>query len=184
MVPHIEDWGLESSDSDDDESIIFDQMSEDEGSSTDVPEDMDCECQAPLVPQARRPQSCSPHRRESNVGSQYRRKSKGPAVERRDRYHARKSRTFDLIPFTKNALPVKRARSVATGPSDPVNRERKYRAQRVDDDEMRNRLLECEARIEQWERAFEHQRRILQSIEDSQQLEPCRSYYDLSCMRH
>jgi hypothetical protein len=45
-----------------------------------------------------------------------------------------------------------------------------YRIQRIDDEELRRRLLECEARVERWERAFECQRRLLQqTIQYSQQ---------------
>lgn len=85
----------------------------------------------------------------------------------------------------KNTLPAKRARVPGAGDADPKLGEKRYRIQRIDDDELRSRLLGCEARIEQWERAFEHQTRVLhQTLEESRQLQRCRSFWDFSSMRH
>lgn len=168
--------------------MIFDQSQSDISSDTEHPDDMDCECQETLqqnnqpIPGQR---SCSPSRRESGFGSHYRRRSKGRNMERKlDRYHPLRHYHMDMM-AAKNNLPVKRARGSGVG-SDPNKMwEKKYRIQRIDDEELRSRLLDCEARIEQWERAFETQTRVLQkTIKDSRQLQRCRSFWDFSSMRH
>lgn len=39
--------------------------------------------------------------------------------------------------------------------------EKKFRIERMNEEEMRGRLLDCEARIEQWEKILQNQTRIL-----------------------
>jgi hypothetical protein len=62
-----------------------------------------------------------------------------------------------------------------------------YRIQRIDDNELRRRLLECEARVERWERAFECQRRLLQQTiqcSQQQQLERNQLYWNPPPVHH
>jgi hypothetical protein len=102
-----------------------------------------------------------------------------------DRYHPLRYYNLDMM-AAKNSLPVKRARG-SSGMGTDANKtwEKKYRIQRIDDEELRSRLLDCEARIEQWERAFENQTRVLQkTMKDSRQLQRRRSFWDFSSMRH
>lgn len=134
---------------------------------------MECDRQEsrhyPISPRTR---STSPNKHDSvSHGSQYRQKSRGRHFGRRDkiRYHY-----MDILASKNglhNAMPVRRARgSGGLASSAPSDIKMWYRIQRIDDEELRRRLLECEARVERWERAFEYQSRLLQkTIQDSQQ---------------
>lgn len=171
-----------SSSDDDDESTMFDRASPDMDSLSDDADTMDCDCRDAPAPRAQRPQSRSPRRRDSSFGSHYRKKSQGPIAERRERYQRRYC-DFDVTP-AKNYSNAKRTRGIAAGSLDSLSRAEMYHIQRINDQEVRARLFECEARIERWERALEHQVQIMQKLEAFQQLKPRRSPYELSSMRH
>ncbi|KAJ5179049.1 hypothetical protein N7492_002259 [Penicillium capsulatum] len=178
---HMEDWDSEASSSDDEKSTIFDHASVDVDSATDITDTMDSDCQEPPTRRTQRAQSRSPRRREPSFGPHYRKRPQGPISERKERYSARRYSEYDVLPPAKSYLNHKRTRSIAAGPLD---REKMYRIQRINDQELRTRLLECETRIEQWERVVESQALVLQKLEASQQLKPRRSYYDPASMRH
>lgn len=171
--------------------MIFDESQSDVSSDTEQPDDMDCECQEHQQTQdqaAPRQRSGSPVRHERPVAgfpTHQRRRSIGRSVERKmDRYHPLRHYQVDMM-AAKNNLPVKRARGSGVGTESNKSWEKKYRIQRIDDEELRSRLLDCEARIEQWERAFENQARILQkTMKESRQLQRRRSFWDFSSMRH
>ncbi|CAI7634667.1 unnamed protein product [Penicillium manginii] len=186
-------WSSEEATSDDDdESMIFDESQSDVSSETEHPDGINCECQEPSSHQdlaTPRQRSCSPGHREAPVashGPQHRRRSVSRNMDRKlDRYHPLRYYNLDMM-AAKNSLPVKRARG-SSGMGTDANKtwEKKYRIQRIDDEELRSRLLDCEARIEQWERAFENQTRVLQkTMKDSRQLQRRRSFWDFSSMRH
>ncbi|KAJ5690067.1 hypothetical protein N7462_004459 [Penicillium macrosclerotiorum] len=196
QVKHAHDaagYSSESSDDDDDdddESLIFDQSQSETSSTIGDTGIMECDCEEPLQPtpppEAR---SCSPIRRDSSNGSHYRRKSRGRSFGRKERI---RHNHFDIITSKNvlhNIIPNKRVRAPAGMSSVSTADTKGYRIQRIDDEELRNRLLECESRIEKWERAFEQQTRFLQRmIEEScqrqQQLERRGSFWDVSSMRH
>jgi hypothetical protein len=166
--------------------MIFDQSQSDVSSTIEDADNMDCGCQEPPIPQETtyQPRSRSPTYREAGYGSHYRKKSRGRNMERKERYHSWRHYHIDMM-GTKNILPAKRAQGPGASNADPKLREKRYRIQRIDDEELRSRLLDCEARIEQWERAFEHQTRILQqTIEESRQLQRSRTFWDFSQMPH
>lgn len=149
---------------------------------TETLENMNCECESPQIQPTNQQTSCSPNHHESGYESHYRRKS--CTRDRKDRYHPLRSYYLDMM-TPKNTFLAKRARVPSTGIADPKLWEKRYRIQRIDDGELRSRLLGCEARIEKWERAFEHQTRVLhQTLEESRQLQRCRSFWDFSSMRH
>ncbi|OOQ85517.1 hypothetical protein PEBR_25036 [Penicillium brasilianum] len=180
-------FSAESSDSEDASSIVEDSSESNDSSSTEeaAPDDMerdDCEetQHHSVTPRNR---SGSPNKRSPiSHGSQYRQKSRGRHFGRRDkpRYHY-----TDILPSKNvfhNVMPIRRARGASkvaqTTPSD-INMW--YRIQRIDDEELRCRLLECEAKVERWERAFEYQSRLLQqTIQHSQrqQLERCPFFWN------
>lgn len=145
---------------------------------------MDCDCDDPPTPRAQRPQSRSPRRREPSLGPNYRKRSQGPIAERKERYRPRRYCDSDVMPAAKTHPSAKRTRSIVAGTLDTHSREKRGRIQRINDQELRTRLLDCEARIERWERALEHQAQLLQKLDAFQQLKPRRSCYDLSSMRH
>ncbi|KAJ5370640.1 uncharacterized protein N7496_006732 [Penicillium cataractarum] len=183
----------ESSDSEDANSMSEDSSESDGSSSTEEadPDDMERDdCEEPqhqsITVQNR---SGSPNKRTPiGHGSQYRQKSRGRHFGRRDkpRYHY-----TDILASKNgfpNGMPIRRARCAGkvaqTAPSD-INMW--YRIQRMDDQELRRRLLECEAKLERWEQAYEYQSRLLQqSIQDSQrqQLERCPFFWNPPPMPH
>lgn len=146
---------------------------------------MGCACQEPLQPPPvpRKP-SRSPTRRDSGFGAHRRRRSNSRHIERRERWSGLRYRNTEMLPFP-HFPPARRTRSFRTGMQDPVSREKRHRIKRMDEEEMRSRLLDCEARLEQWEMVFEHQNRALQnSMTGSPRLQRCQSFYDFSSMRH
>lgn len=173
--------------------MIEDSSESDGTSSTEEadPDDMERDdCEKPQHQSVNlRNRSGSPNKRTPiSHGSQYRQKSRGRHFGRRDklRYH------YTDILASKNSfhngMPTRRARCAGkvaqTAPSD-INMW--YRIQRIDDEELRRRLLECEAKVERWERAFEYQSRLLQqTIQDSQrqQLERCPFFWNPPPMQH
>jgi hypothetical protein len=166
--------------------MIFDQSQSDASSTIEDGNGMDCECQEPLTPPETtyQPRSRSPTHHEANYGTHNRKKSRGRHMERKERYYAWRHYHIDMK-GVRNISPAMRARGPGAGSapyavnSDPGHRERKYRVQRMDDEEVRSRLLNCEAKIEQCERAFEHQTRLLQqNIEGSRQLQRSRFFWD------
>lgn len=133
---------------------------------------MECDHQEsrhyPISPRTR---STSPNKHDPvSHGSQYRQKSRGRFVRRdKIRYHY-----MDILASKNglhNTMPLRRARgSGGLASSAPSDIKMWYRTPRIDDEELRRRLLECEARVERWERVFECQSRLLQNtIQDSQQ---------------
>ena len=177
-----------TSDDDEDESMIFDESQSDHSSETEHADEMDCGRET-LQPQGQQPipqeRSCSPNRRVPGTGPRYRRKFLGHNMERKsNRHHPLRQYHIDMI-SAKNSIPCQRAR-VPWVPADSNKMwEKKYRIQRIDDEELRSRLLDCEARIEQWEKAFANQTRVLQStIKESHQVQRCKSFWDFSSMRH
>ncbi|KAJ5587509.1 uncharacterized protein N7459_003274 [Penicillium hispanicum] len=178
------DWSSEADSSDDEGSVTSDESQSDMSSALDD-EDMDCEYQGPLQPPTiPRKHSCSPTRRDPGFGAHYRRRSSSRHIERRDRLSGLRYHNIEMMPAT-HYVSARRARSSRAGIQDPVSREKKYRIKRMDDEEMRNRLLDCEARLEQWEKAFEQQSRIRQTnMPEPPQLQRCQSFYDFSSMRH
>lgn len=150
---------------------------------------MECDCEESrfkTIPPRNRSSSPNKHGPISH-GSQYRQKSRGRHFGRGDklRYHP-----MDILASKNglhNVMPVRRTRGLnkaaPTAPSDMMW----YRIQRIDDNELRRRLLECEARVERWERAFECQRRLLQqTIQNSQQqqLERNQLYWNPPSIHH
>ncbi|KAJ5677746.1 uncharacterized protein N7477_003379 [Penicillium maclennaniae] len=175
-------WSSEASSGEDDDFMIFDQSQSDASSAIEHTENMDCDCPEPLTPQETTYQSRSrsPAHRDANHGSHYRKKSRGRHMERKERYYAWRHYHIDMK-GVKNILPVMRARGPPAGNADPKLWDKRYRIQRMDDEEVRSRLIDCEARIEQWERAFEHQTRLLQqNIEELRQLKRSRSFWDFA----
>lgn len=84
-------------------------------------------------------------------------------------------------------MPVRRTRGLSKAAPTAPSEMMWYRIQRIDDNELRRRLLECEARVERWERAFEYQRRLLQqTIQNSQQqqLERNQLHWNPPSMHH
>ncbi|KAJ5160196.1 uncharacterized protein N7482_007200 [Penicillium canariense] len=183
----------ETSEAEDGESMIFDESQSDDSSSTEDADHMDCECQEPRsLPTPPRNRSCSPNKHETvSHGAQYRQKSRGRHFGRKDklRYHY-----LDILASKNglgNVMPGRRVRgpgvTATAATSDVKLWEKRYRIQRIDDEELRSRLLDCEARIEQWERAFECQSRLFQqTIEESRQhqLERRRPFWDLPAIHH
>lgn len=179
-----QDGGLssEASSGEDDESMIFDHPQSDVSSTIEDEGNMDCECDEPRTAQenSHQQRSRSPTHRNTGYSSHYRKKSRGRNTERKERYHSWRHYYMGMM-GAKNTLPAKRAWGPGVGNVDPKVWEKRYRIQRMDDEELRSRLLDCEARIEQWERAFEHQTRTLQQIiEESRQLQRSRSFWDFS----
>ncbi|KAJ5310170.1 SNF7 family protein [Penicillium atrosanguineum] len=175
-------WSSEASSGEDDDSMIFDQSQSDASSTIEGSGNMDCDYADRLTPQETTYQSRSrsPTHRDANHGSHYRKKSRGRHMERKERYYAWRHYHIDMK-GVKNILPAMRARGPGAGNADPKLWEKRYRIQRMDDEEVRSRLIDCEARIEQWERAFEHQTRLLQqNIEESRHLQRSRSFWDFS----
>lgn len=162
--------------------MIFDQSQSDASSTIEDTGSMDCDCQEPLTAQETTSQSRSrsPTHRDANHGSLYRKKSKGHPMKSKERYHAWRHYHIDMK-HVKTILPSMRARGLGAGNADPKIWEKRPRVQRMDDGEVRGRLVDCEARLEQWERAFEHQTRMLQqNMEESRQLQRSRSFWDFS----
>ncbi|KAJ5218664.1 uncharacterized protein N7498_000763 [Penicillium cinerascens] len=179
-------WSSEASSGKDDESMIFDHSQSDVSSMIEDEGSMDCECEEPQTAQENTYQqrSRSPTHRNGGYGFHYRKKSRGLNMERKERYNSWRHYHIDMM-GAKNILPAKRARGSGAGNVDPKVWEKRYRFHRMDGEELRSRLLDCEARIEQWERAFEHQTRTLkQIIEESRQLQRSRSFWDFSRIPH
>lgn len=146
---------------------------------------MDYSYEEPLRPHSPpRKLSRSPTRRDSNLGAHRRRRSNSRHIERRDKWSGMRYPNIEMLPVS-HLLPARRARSSRTGIQDPMTREMRYRVQRTDEEELRNRLLDCEAKLEQWERIFERQNRMLQkNVASPPQLQRCQSFYDFTSMRH
>ncbi|KAJ5994089.1 hypothetical protein N7451_009813 [Penicillium sp. IBT 35674x] len=63
--------------------------------------------------------------------------------------------------YASSNIPAKRPRSSASDFLDARMWEKKIHIERMNEEEMRGRLLDCEARIEQWEKILQNQTRIL-----------------------
>lgn len=114
----------------------------------------------------------------------YGRNVAGPKMESMGRCAPLRPDHIDMT-TAKNSLSAKRAWSQCAGNEDSQLWEKRYRVQRIDDEELRSRLLACEARIERWERAFTHQTQILQNtVAETSQLRRSRTFWDFSSMRH
>ncbi|KAJ5525881.1 hypothetical protein N7494_012531 [Penicillium frequentans] len=63
--------------------------------------------------------------------------------------------------YGSSNIPTKRPRSSASDFLEARVWEKRIRIERMNEEEMRGRLLDCEARIEQWEKILQNQTRIL-----------------------
>jgi len=139
--------------------------------------DMDCECHESLNPQ----KSTHQHRSRSPT---HRKRPRDRHMESKGRYYSWRHYYLDVM-GARNISPAKRPRESEAGNADPKPREKRYRIQRIDDEKLRGRLLGCETRVEQWEKVFGHQTRILQQIvEESRQLQRSRSSWNFSQTSH
>lgn len=182
-------WSSEaSSDDDDDGSMLFDPSQSDVSSTTEESDVRKREsgCEEPSQPSHPRPSNWRrpPSPNHADPDFLCRRDLKGRNGEEIDRRLPLRPYNPDMI-AAKNALCAKRDWSQCAGNEDSELWEKRYRIQRMDDEELRNRLLDCEASIERWERAFNRQTLILQStVEETRQLKRSRSFWDFSSMRH
>lgn len=136
----------------------------------------------------------------STSGSSYGQKSprrdfheQRPSYGRNAHEHRRENRNRFLplrlyqldMTAAKNALSAKRAWSQCAGNDESQVWEKRCRMHRIDDDELYSRLLDCEARIEQRERALARQTQILRNtVTETSLLRRSRTFWDFSSMRH
>lgn len=177
------DWSSEASNDVGDEFTILDHEQSDVSSTVEEPDTATRDCEKHSYPRSvSRSKSRGPDIHERRFS--YRRNAQGPQMGRRGRYLPLRPYQLDMA-AAKNGLSAKRAWSQCTGNEDSQLWEKRHRIQRIDDEQLRSRLLDCEARIERWERAFTHQTQILQStVAETSQLKRARTFWDFSSMRH
>ncbi|KAJ5651136.1 uncharacterized protein N7484_004859 [Penicillium longicatenatum] len=126
-----------------------------ETSTVGSPGNVSCSCQESAVPQNSTfdARQHSPSQYDFGFRSHFERRPLVPNGNDDIRRNLRNEPWYNSC-----AIPAKRHRSSV---SDARMWEKKIRIQQMNEEEMRDRLLDCEARIEQWEKILQNQTRIL-----------------------